>query len=72
MTIEIQYPERDFIILYMVVLTVEPVDEILKCDHSNQTIEQYFLSPYILLMKFLTFEILKFGKRRKSLGGSIS
>ena len=24
-----------FIMLYKVVLTFEPVDEILKCDHSN-------------------------------------
>ena len=58
--------------LYKVVPTFESVDEILKCDHSNQTSEQYFLSSFILLMKFLTFEILKFGKRRKSPGGSIS
>ena len=25
-----------FIMLYKVVLTFEPVDEILKCDHSNE------------------------------------
>ena len=61
-----------FITLYKVVLTFESVDEILKCGHSNQTSEQYFLSSFILLMKFLTFEVLKFGKRRKSPGGSIS
>ena len=26
-----------FILLYEVVLTFEPVDEILKCDHSNES-----------------------------------
>ena len=26
-----------FIMLYKVVLTVESVDEILKCDHSNES-----------------------------------
>jgi len=31
-----------FIMLYNVDLIFESVDEILKCDHSNKTIEQYF------------------------------
>ena len=26
-----------FVMLYKVVLTFEPVDEILKCDHSNES-----------------------------------
>ena len=39
-------------------LTLEYVDEILKCDHSNQTTEQYFpVVLFILLYKVvLTFE----------------
>jgi len=31
------FPVVLFIMLYQVVLTIEPVDEILKCDHSNET-----------------------------------
>ena len=47
--------------LYKVVLTFEPVDEILKCDHSNESYsctEQYFpVVLFIMLYKvFLTFE----------------
>ena len=30
------------IMLYTLVLTFESVDEILKCDHSNESIGQYF------------------------------
>ena len=48
-----------FIILYKVVLTVESVDEILKCDHSNESsTEQYFpVVLFIMLYKvILTFE----------------
>ena len=30
-------PMVQFIILYKVVLTFESVDEILKCDHSNES-----------------------------------
>ena len=37
------FPVVLFIMLYKVVLTFEPVDEILKCDYSNKTTEQYFL-----------------------------
>ena len=41
MTIEMKATEQDFpvvliIMLYKVVLTFESVDEILKCDHSNE------------------------------------
>ena len=41
--------------LYTVVLTFESVDEILKCDHSNESsaIEQLFL---IISLLFLNFE----------------
>ena len=31
------FPVVLFIMLYKVVLTVESVDEILKCDHSNES-----------------------------------
>jgi len=31
------FPAMLFIMLYKVVLTFESVDEILKCDHSNET-----------------------------------
>ena len=31
------FPVVLFIILYQVVLTFETVDEILKCDHSNES-----------------------------------
>ena len=32
-----QFPVVLFIMLYKVVLTFESVDEILKCDHSNES-----------------------------------
>ena len=41
------FPVVLFIMLYKVVLTFESVDEILKCDHSNE-IEQYF--PVLLFI----------------------
>ena len=31
------FPVALFIVLYKVVLTFESVDEILKCDHSNES-----------------------------------
>ena len=31
------FPVMLFIMLYKVVLTFEPVDEILKCNHSNES-----------------------------------
>ena len=47
-------------VLYKVILTFEPVDEILKCDHSNEmkATEQYFpVVLFIMLYKVvLTFE----------------
>ena len=36
------FPVVLFTMLYKVVLTFESVDEILKCDHSNETTSQYF------------------------------
>ena len=30
------FPELQFIMLYKVVLSFESVDEILKCEHSNE------------------------------------
>jgi len=43
-TIQVKATEQHFsavqcIMLYKVVLTFESVDEILKCDHSNETTE---------------------------------
>ena len=38
-----------FIMLYKVVLTFEFMDEILWCDHSNETSEQYF--PVVLFIR---------------------
>ena len=35
--IEEYFPVVLFIMLYKVVLTFESVDEILKCDHSNES-----------------------------------
>ena len=35
--IEQYFPVVLFIMLYKVVLTFESVDEILKCDHSNES-----------------------------------
>ena len=45
--IEHHFPVVLFIMLYKAVLTFESVDEILECDHSN---ESYFLFPF-----FVTF-----------------
>ena len=36
-TTEQYFPVVPFIMLYKVVLTFESVDEILKCDHSNES-----------------------------------
>ena len=57
------FPVEMFIMLYKVVLTFESVDEILKCDHSN---ESYCFPVVLFIMLYkvvLTFgsvcEILK-------------
>ena len=36
-TIEEYFPVVLFIMLYKVILTFESVDEILQCDHSNES-----------------------------------
>ena len=50
------FPVLLFIMLYKVVLTFKSVDEILKCDHS----EQYMYFPVVLFIMLykvvLTFE----------------
>ena len=53
-----QYVPVVLFILYKVILTFESVDEILKCDHSNESYEQYFpVVLFIMLYKVvLTFE----------------
>ena len=42
------FPVVQFVIVYMVILTFESVDEILKCDHSMKATEQYF--PVVLFV----------------------
>ena len=42
------FPMMLFIMLYKVVLTFEFVDEILKCEYSNEAAEQYF--PVVLFI----------------------
>jgi len=52
------FPVVLFIMLYKVILTFEFVDEILKCDHSNEATEQH-LSVLLLIVLYkmaLTFE----------------
>ena len=63
--VENYFPVVLFIMRYKMALTFESVEEILKCDHSNESYWQYF--PVVLLIKLykvvLTFasvdEILK-------------
>ena len=52
------FPVVLFIMLFKVVLTLESVDEILKCDHLMKATEQYFpVVLFIMLYKVvLTFE----------------
>ena len=52
------FPVVLFIMLYKVVLTFESVDEILKCDHSNES-HWAVLSVVLFIMLYkvvLTFE----------------
>ena len=57
-TTEQYFPVVLFIMLYKVVLTFESVDEILKCDHSNE-IEQYF--PVLLfIMRYKVVATFKY------------
>ena len=41
-----QFPVVVFIMLYKVALTFDSVDEILKCDHSNQSDWAWFWNRY--------------------------
>ena len=52
------FPVVLFIMLYKMVLTFESVDEILKCDHSNESYWYHLpVVLFIFLYKFvLTFE----------------
>ena len=48
-----------FITLYKVVLALESVDEILKCDHSNESYREQYFPVVLLIMLYkmvLTFE----------------
>ena len=58
--IEQYFPVVLFIMLYKVALTFESVDEILKCDHSNESywaVHSCVLLTFIsLYMVVLTFE----------------
>ena len=48
-----------FIMLYKVILTFESVDEILKCDHSNESYRAVLSCVavyYAVYMVILTFE----------------
>ena len=56
--IEQYFPVVLFIVLYKVVLTLESVDEILKCDIQMKATEQYFpVVLFTMLYKMvLTFE----------------
>ena len=46
--IEQYFPVVLFITVYRVVLTFESVNEILKCDHLNESIKQYFSVVYLV------------------------
>ena len=51
------FPVMLFIMLYKMILTFEFVDEILKCDHSNERFEQYFpMVLFIMLYKMARLE----------------
>ena len=53
------FPMVPFIMLYTVVLTFESVDQILKCDHSNETSLVVLLQGNIC---FSSFEKMKIEK----------
>ena len=40
------FAEVLFITLYKTVLTFEPMDEVLRCDHSNESYEENFHDGY--------------------------
>jgi len=54
-----QYFSVVLIMLYKVVPTFESVDEILKCDHSNESYSEQYFSVMLFIMLYkvvLTFE----------------
>ena len=46
------FPVVLFIMLFKVVLTFESVDEILKCDHSNETFRSLLCCKIMLVLTF--------------------
>ena len=56
---ELYFPVVPFIMLYTVVLTFESVDEILKCDHSNENSLLVLLHSNICFSAFENMEIEK-------------
>ena len=58
MTIQMKATEQYFpAVLHKVVLTIEFVDDILKCNHSNEATKQYFpvvlsIMPYKVVRTF--------------------
>ena len=52
---EQNFPVVLFIMLYKMVLMFESVDEILKCNHSNEATKQYF--PVVL--SIMPYEVVR-------------
>ena len=74
--IEQYFPMVLFIILYNLVLTIESVDEILKCDHSNESCcavlscsAVYYDDKVILIFEFVE-KIVKYANQLKLLSSS--
>ena len=53
------FPVVLFIMLYKVVLTFESVDEILWCDHSNESVVLFIMLYKVILTFESVDEILK-------------
>ena len=51
-------PEVLFTMLYKVVLTFESVDEILKCDHSNESYREHYFPVELFIMLYKVILIL--------------
>ena len=52
------FPVGPFIMLYKVILTLESVDEILKCDYSNKSYKAVLSCDAVYYAVVLTFESL--------------
>ena len=50
---EQRFPVVLFVLLYNVVLTFESVDEILKCDHSNQKAIDTWYKTHIIWRSYV-------------------